>query len=177
MAFKDLDEFLTGSSGLELPIGGKVYAIPDLDGPTGLWAQRMWEDIGRARAGGDEEAGKFDDADERLLVERMLGSALEEMLGDGVTWTRIQTAGMTAYLYFAVGEEAARKYWEAGGDPEAMSPATETPPNRASRRASAAAARTTRKAASGSGTKAKASKPSSGKKAGSPGRKSSTSGS
>lgn len=174
--FKDLDEFLDdGSSGLELPIGGKVYKVPDLDGPTGLWAERLAAALGRDD---DEGADALDDGDERILAERMLGSALEEMVADGVAWPKIRIAGMTAFFYHVDQPEAARRYWEAGGNPEAAGPAEEeTQPNRASRRASAAAARTTRKRASGSGTKAKASKPSSGKKAGSPGRKSSTSGS
>lgn len=175
--FKDLDEFLDdGSSGLELPIGGKVYKVPDLDGPTGLWAERLAAALGRDD---DDGADALDDGDERILAERMLGSALEEMVSDGVAWPKIRIAGMTAFFYHVDQPEAARRYWEAGGNPEAAGPAQEegTQPNRASRRASAAAARTTRKRASGSGTKAKASKPSSGKKAGSPGRKSSTSGS
>lgn len=151
MAFRDLDEFFADF--LELPIGGKTYRVPDVPAADGLWAQRIVEEIRKAKRAGDADAGKLDDGDERLLYQRMLGPVFDEMMADGVGWSKVTHAGMTAFIWATNDREAAEKYWESGGDPEALGSAGSTQ-NRASRRASAAAARTTQKRASTSGTKA-----------------------
>lgn len=149
--FKELDEFLDDS--LPLPIGGKTYAVPAVSGRDGLWAQRVVEEVQRAKEAGEADAGKLDDGDERMLYQRMLGPVFEEMLDDGVTWQRLSHAAMTVFFWTTVSREAAEKYWESGGNPEA--PTSAGSPNRASRRASAAAANKTRSRASSSGTKAR----------------------
>ncbi|TYK47153.1 DUF7426 family protein [Actinomadura decatromicini] len=150
--FEDVDELFDSS--LTLPINGKKYRIPAVSGFDGLWAQRVVEEIRKAKAGGDVDAGKLNDGDERLLYERMLGPALDEMLKDGVEWERIGHAGMTMFLRTTASREDAQAYWKAGGDlPEADGSAGS--PNRATRRASAAAARSTKKQGSTSGTRAR----------------------
>ena len=169
-AFKELDEFLDDS--LTLPIGGKAYEVPAVPGRDGLWAQKLLAEVERAKDAGQADAGKLDDGDERLLYQRMLGPVFDEMLTDGVSWQRISHAAMTVFFWTTADRDTAEKYWTAGGDPERLGSAGS--PNRASRRASAAAANTTRKRASTSGTKA--AKTSARKKPGSPGKKSSPSG-
>jgi len=151
--FGELDEFVDDSITLPVPgkDGTKAYVIPSVDGKTGLWAQRLLEEVERARETGDADAGKLDDGDERLLYERMLGPVLGEMLDDGVRWQKISHAAMTVFFWTTAGRDKAIQYWRAGGDPERLRSAG----NRASRRASEGAARTTRKRASGNGTKAR----------------------
>jgi len=152
--FGELNEFLDDSITLPVPgkEGTKSYVIPSVDGKTGLWAQRLLDEVERARDAGEADAGKLDDGDERLLYERMLGPVLDEMLEDGVKWQKISHAAMTVFFWTTASREKAVQYWRAGGDPERLRSAGS--PNRASRRASAAAARTTRKPGSTSGTKA-----------------------
>ena len=147
--FEELDDFLDDS--LTLPMGGKEYVVPAVPGRDGLWAQRVLEEVERAKKEGDADAGKLDDGDERLLYQRMLGPTFDEMLADGVTWQRISHAAMTVFFWTISSRDTAVKYWRAGGDPERLRPAG----NRRSRRASEAAERTTRKQGSGSGTKAR----------------------
>lgn len=153
--FGELSEFLDDS--ITLPVPGKddlskPYVIPSVDGKTGLWAQHLLEEVDRAREAGNPDAGKLNDGDERLLYERMLGPVLDEMLDDGVKWQKISHAAMTVFFWTTAGREKAIQYWRAGGDPERLRSAGS--PNRASRRASEAAARKTRKRASTSGTRA-----------------------
>ena len=80
--FGELNEFLDDSITLPVPgkDGTKSYVIPSVDGKTGLWAQRLLDEVERARDAGEADAGKLDDGDERLLYERMLGPVLDEML-------------------------------------------------------------------------------------------------
>ena len=151
VAFEELEEF--EDDVLELPIQGKTYVVEAVDGETGLWAQRIVETVQAARQAGDVDAGRLSDGDERILCERMLGSALREMLDDGVKWPRISHAGMTVFFWTTMDRETAEKYWKSGGNPEAARSAASTP-QRGSRRASEGAANTTRKQGSGSGTKA-----------------------
>ncbi|WP_242908669.1 DUF7426 family protein [Actinomadura terrae] len=170
--FEDIDEVFDSS--LTLPINGKKYRIPPVSGLDGLWAQRVVEEIRKAKNGGDVDAGKLNDGDERLLYQRMLGPVFEEMLADGVKWDRISHAGMTMFLWTTATHDDAESYWKAGGDiPEALGSAESTP-NRASRRASAAAERTTKRQVSTSGTRAP--KTSAAKRSASPGATSSENG-
>lgn len=171
MAFKDLRE-LREQARLELPIDGKTYVVYDVDAETGLWAQEL-VDLGIAAYQGAEVDGSvLDDGDERNMYARLLGKTLDEMLADGVAWSDIKHAGITALLWIAHDEETAAKYWES--TPGEAEREAQKPPNRASRRASAAAARTTRTRASTSGTKA--AKTSAARKTASRGKTSSNSG-
>lgn len=113
MAFKDLRDFFDGS--LELPVGGKLYKVPPISAEDGLWAQALMDLAVRAATGGDPgDAAALDDDDERNLYQRMLGSAYDEMITDGLDWPSLQRCGTTAYLHFTAGEAAALKFWEEG---------------------------------------------------------------
>lgn len=162
--FKDLREFFDGS--LRLPIGGKTYVIPPISATDGLWAQALLNTAVAASAGAkvNVDATLLDDDDERGLYARMLGPVYDELLADNQDWPTVQRVGVTAYLFFTVGEEPAVKYWEEG-------PGNVQAPNRATKRA---AARSTRSRGSASGTTTPASKPTAAKRT--PGAKSSRTG-
>lgn len=175
MAFKDLSEFLDDAH-LDLPIDGTVYRVTDPDAETGLLVQRLM-DIGvAAQQGREVDGAELDDVEEADLYERVLGDAHAAMVADGIGWSKIKHAATTAMIWIAVDTATAEKYWETGagaggeGQGEAAPAAGQ---NRASRRASAAAVRTTRKRASTTTTRASRSTP---RKA-SPGKPSSNSGS
>jgi hypothetical protein len=170
VAFKDLREFVDGRF-IDLPIGGTTYRVHDVDAETGVWVQKVM-DIGLAAyQGKDVDGAVLDDDEERDTYERVLGDTYEQMLADGVDWGDIKHVAVTAMIWIAFDADTAERFWETGDKGEAAAP--ETPgPNRASRRASSAAARTTRSRASTNGTRASRSAP---KKA-SPGKRSSSSG-
>lgn len=155
MAYRDLDELLDG--GLDLPIGGKLYRVPPVNAETGLRLQRLhdWmfgvaaavkaheDDPGQDLALPEPAAELLTDAQELDMYRKSLGTAYDEMIDDGVAWPRFKVAGMTAFLHHTQSAEAAERYWNAGGRPEASAG------NRAGRRA---AARSTPPPASASGT-------------------------
>lgn len=168
--FKDLRDFVDRRF-LDLPIGGTTYRVWDVDGETGLWANRMVE-LGRAVERGDDvEGADLSDDQEQDMYRRMLGDTINEMLNDGVDWADIKLAGITVMAWVVHDEETALKVWEGGGSPEGMpsAPQPGAKPNRASRRASAAVAKKTPRRASTSGTRAT-------KTRATPGEKSSNSG-
>ncbi len=152
MAFEDLAHFSDGRT-LELPIDGRVYVIEDVDGETGLWAQKLMELGAAAHAGKDVDGSVLDDEQESDAFKRLLGSALDDMLADGVKWDRIKHVFYTTLIWVTSDEKTAEKIWASYGKGDAEGE-EEARPNRAYRRASAAAARTTKSPARGSGTRA-----------------------
>lgn len=154
--FKALDGALDGDA-LELPIpsekhpDGRVYRIPDPPADLGMRVSRLVTGaIAAYQTGAAPDTQLLDDQAEGDIVERLLGPALVEMRADGVRWSMIRHAGMTAMMWVALGEDAAAAYWESGsgGRPGEATPAGG---NRASRRASEAAARRTLSQASTNG--------------------------
>lgn len=146
--FDDLYDVLSADE-LVLPVGGKKYRIPEVDAETGLWCQRI---AGLARKHGKGEdishqLANLDDDEERDLYSRMLGPVLDELTEDGIPWPKVQHIARTTLVWVVAGKAAAAVAWSLGGAP---APA----PNRAARRGTAtpAAARSTRKPASESGT-------------------------
>ena len=151
MSFRDLDEFFDSS--LQLPIGGRVYAIPSPDGETGLWVQRviaLGEKTARGQQVSDDQAAslELDDDEERSLHERLLGPVLDDMIEDGCSWEQIKLAGNTAMVWTGFGLEAAERFWNSGGLPEAQAPEAKKPQDRKIR----AVGQSTRKRGSESGT-------------------------
>jgi hypothetical protein len=152
MAFKDLSEFADDPV-LELPIDGRIYVVRGVDGETGLWATRVLE-LGQAAMAGKEVDGSLlDDDQERAAYARLLGDTFQELLDAGVTWERIKHCAYTALLWITSNMDTAEKFWETWGKRDAEGEAEALEPNRASRRAASAAASTTRKRASTSGTR------------------------
>lgn len=148
MTLRDLDDVL-GEGTLDLPIGGKVYRVRDPDAETGILCARLMLDTVRAVDADDPDALPDDlaNTDEPSFYRRVLGPVYEDMLADGVPYSRLKLAVQTAVLWIAHGRDAAETYWERGGS------AGEAPaPNRKSRRASGGTGQSTRKRGSTGGT-------------------------
>lgn len=157
----ELDELF--DPGLKLTVRGTKYTVPLPSGELGLWCQRAAE-AGGALAAADSEA-KMAAAVARInaipelegdltLTQRLLGPVYGQMLADEVPHHFIEFCAATTYVWIIRSEDAAKRFWESGGRPEALRPA-----NRATRRAAAktggsrtAAATKTPSAASTSGT-------------------------
>ncbi len=153
MAFKDLGEFADDPV-LELPIDGRIYVVHGVDGETGLWAQRLLDMGMAAMAGKEVDGSKLDDDEERDVYARLLGGTFQELLDAGVTWERIKHVAYTALLWIASSMSTAEEFWATWGKQDAEGEEEALEPNRASRRASAAVARTTKSPARTSGTRA-----------------------
>lgn len=163
--FKDLNE-LVGDITLPLPIGGKIYQIPDADGETFLWAQaqvRIMQAAVTAPPGEEVPGAQLDDDEEIDFFDRILSAPIyAEMLADGIGATKLKRIAATVLMWIVADEDTALIVWESGDSPEAAAAALKakgTPGNRASRRASAAAARTTPTPKRGSGSKVSTSTP------------------
>ena len=151
MAFKTLDEFLGDS--LDLPAkctDGEVrtFHIASPDAENGLKVERLME-IGIQLAADPEaepDAAALDDVAELNLYKAALGATYDDALAQ-LPWAKFRVMALTASLWITQGIEAAEKFWNAGGDPSQMGPA-----NRAERRASSPAAKSTPSRASRSGT-------------------------
>lgn len=115
---------------------GKTYRVPSPDAKTGVWFAAIAE-LGAKQAGGvtitPEETASLilDDAQELVWYERVLGSAYQQMLDDGVSWTLLKRIGDDAYLCFGLSATVADVVLAAQG--EALARA-----NRAGRRKSTA---------------------------------------
>lgn len=114
---------------------GRSYRIPSPDAATGVRLTAMVT-LGVAFASGadldqrEADKLKLDDAQEKDFLEEVLGSAYGELVGDGVSWTRIQRLGRYCLLHFTLGPEAA-------ADEVKRSSGEAPAPNRATRRAKA----------------------------------------
>src|SRR5690349_18205066 len=157
--FGDLDAYY--DPGLTLTVRGREYTLPLPSAELGLWARRIAQSAGEVSSASDEQ--ELTHATERAasriaalptlpgditFEERILGPAYHQMVKDQVPDPYVQFAAQTGYVWIIGGEEAAQRYWEAGGRSEARGPS-----NRASRRAAAQMTST----AVGSATKPQAS--------------------
>ena len=150
--FAPLTEFL--AEPLTLPILGREYQIAPADVETGLRLTARFERLkAKADASGDPEEEVADDIEETELFRMALGPVYDQLKADGVPLRMAKFVASTAVIWHVYGPRAAELFWATGGDPKA-SPSTsktsstesgETPETRA-------AARSTRKPASASGT-------------------------
>lgn len=153
-----LDQYLDEDDTLDIPINGVEYKIPPASAELGLWCQRLAMRVD-ATVDGDivTAGGKAADEAERIPLPPGTGkgtpfevvllsqAVVDAMVADGVTWPQLRYCAVTAFWRVVGGDDIARRYYEAGGDPNALRPAE----NRTERRA---AAKTTRPKASGSKT-------------------------
>lgn len=141
MAFKNFEEI---TAPLVLPIGPKEYTIPSIGIADGI---RLTDHLSP-----DSKEPPMTNEQFRRLI---LGSAYDEMIADNAPSLAVALAAQTALVDHQTGRAAAEIFWETGGDPkgmtkvledakEALVQAATTPP---------AAANTTKRRASGSGTK------------------------
>ncbi|WP_053913659.1 hypothetical protein [Streptomyces sp. TP-A0875] len=145
MAFNDVSELLDEC--LSLPIRGRIYTVPAPEAAMGLRTQQL---IALAAAAADGQAVTLDDElmsddEESDFYERLLGSAFDDMVADGVKWPLVKHAAVTSMIWIAQNKDAAERYWNSGGDPSRMAP------NREARRRSGGAS-STRSQGSTSGT-------------------------
>jgi hypothetical protein len=149
MAIKDLGAFLD-DDGLDIPIGGKTYRVSSPDGETGLRLAAL-ANLSVSVADEtqvserDRDRLRLSDQEEHDFLRDVLGSTLDELLADGVSWVRIQRLGRYCFLYFTLGEDVADDAANSVGEAPA--------PNRAQRRAaSRGGANKTQKQGSTAGT-------------------------
>lgn len=134
MAYDNIDDVLDQS--MRLPIGGKVYEIPPVDAETGLLLQKiagisiLAQGKGHREPTDDElESLQLDDAGEKLHMSKVLGSAYDEMVADGVDWERMKFVLQTATIRALGDNAAAEQFWNSGGAvrPKVKAPADRKP--------------------------------------------------
>lgn len=113
---------------LVLPINGKQYTIPPVSFAAGV---RINVIINARENGTSDLVDKMGDEE---FFELILGSALDEMLADGVPMNAIDRAGRAVLADFRVGRSMAEVMWKTGGDPKAIQALAAPKPNRAARR-------------------------------------------
>jgi hypothetical protein len=154
--FEALDAFLDDC--LELPVPGgdgqvRTYRIEDPPAEDGIRIERVTTLAARLAAGGSApDTRVLSDEEERDLYRMCLGDVYDQMLADGVKWNPFKHAALTAMFWITADKATALEFWRAGQGKA---------PNRAARRAQAkrdgsgsAAANTTKRPASTSGTRA-----------------------
>lgn len=145
--FEALDDLFDSS--LELPIQGKTYKVPSPSGEDGLRIQRITTVAVQAVIGGappDVEA--LDDDQELDLLKMCLGPVYRELLNDGIDWSWIRHAGLTAMFWITSGVDDALTYWKAAGDPSRLAPNREARRQQAKKTGSAAGDKTQRRGSS-----------------------------
>lgn len=142
MPFKDYSQV---AEPLRLPINGKTYTIPPLTIAQGITLTEHLDPESTAAPMNDAEFTRF-----------MLGDALDEMIADGVPDDARKRAVFTALADHQRDRSAAELMWETGGDPKAIQEAVlraQPQDHKPAATTRPAAARTTKRPASGTGTK------------------------
>ena len=111
---------------------GKTYKFASPDAKTGLFLASLANLAVKARLGADigaqAAALELDDDQERDLIRDVMGSTLDELTADGVSWVRIQKLNRYLFIHFAMGAEIAVQELTRSGE-------ARVPANRAARRA------------------------------------------
>lgn len=110
---------------------GKAYTFPSPSGKVGLRLVAILNVGGKANAGlpltDEDRAGLLmGDDEEHDLYKQVMGSALQEMLDDGVTWENIQRTFKLLFAKHALGQDIGVGLVNLGK--------AQPPPNRAARR-------------------------------------------
>lgn len=136
---------------LAVPFRGKTYNIPAVDAETGLRLQKLVSAGVRSAVEDKLDPATIElvnDADELGFYESVLGPVYAELLADGASFPALKFIGQTALLWHAQDYAMADEFWRAEGKAPT--------PNRAARRTATrtntAAAATTKKPASRTGT-------------------------
>ena len=107
---------------LKLPIGDKLYAVPEPSAETWLWLKAVYDATPKAVAEGEEPAdispgdAKILETPEIEMHKRALGRVYQEMIDDKVTFAELRVAGQTATVDVMYGRALAEAFFEAGGD-------------------------------------------------------------
>jgi len=151
---------------LAVPYRGKTYEIPAVDAETGLRLQKLVAAGVRTALDGEIDPATIElvnDADEKGFYETLLGPVYDELIADGASSPAVKFIGQTALMWHAQDFEMAETFWRAEG----KAPAPNREQRRTATRTSTAAATTTKKPASRTGTttrKATANRAATGKK-------------
>jgi hypothetical protein len=137
--FKDWADLDKGAH-LPLPISGTVYRVPSPPAGVGLRVQAFMQELLAAQAQALKDSGEIDfdqevldDAAELDLYRDVLGTALEAMEADGVPIEAVKHAALTAIVWVAFDEAAAKRVWEGkaleapGSNPSGAAPTTPRP--------------------------------------------------
>lgn len=158
--FEALDELLDEFIELPVPVGDRdeqgkqrriKYRIESPSGRDGLKIEAITQAaVTLVQGGEDIDTELLDDDEERDTFKLLLGDVYETMLKDGVKWVWLRHSALTVLMWVNSGLNTAEQYWASAGDPERLAR------NRAERRSkqqgSSAAAKSTRRRASTSGT-------------------------
>lgn len=136
---------------LAVPYRDKTYQIPAVDAETGLRLQKLVAAGVRTALDGEIDPATIElvnDADEQGFYETILGPVYAELIADGASSPAVKYIGQTALMWHAQDFEMAETFWKAEG----KAPAPNRAQRRTATRTSTAAAPTTQKRASASGT-------------------------
>jgi hypothetical protein len=136
---------------LAVPYRDKTYQIPAVDAETGLRLQKLVAAGVRTALDGEIDPATIElvnDADEQGFYETILGPVYAELVADGASSPAVKYIGQTALMWHAQDFEMAETFWRAEG----KVPAQNREQRRTATRTSTAAASTTRKPGSQSGT-------------------------
>lgn len=140
---------------LELPIAGKKYRVPEPSVELGMRLEILLNTEKDQRGKSERYQKVLSDVEERDLYQEILGPVYGQMAGDGVSYPLVKHAAITAWYHFVISPEVAERYWN---DAVTRGKAAAPPRSRSTPRGTSrttAAANTTRKPASGSGTRSR----------------------
>lgn len=146
MALEEAAAWLNGD--LILPVGGKKYRVPEYSAEVGLRVEAVLA-AGRGQAG-QRHQQVLDDEAEKDLYRDVLGPAYDQLLGD-VSWPMLKHCAVTAMFHFNLSEQMAEAHWNRGA-PGGKAPARSSRP---ATRPTTAAASSTKRRASTSGTRSR----------------------
>lgn len=133
MPFEDLAQYV--APGFELPYNAKTYEVPAPNARDGLWLQALMDGsaslVLTRSLGAANQKVLLEDDQERTVYQLALGSAHTAMVEDGLPWPVVKHAGVTAWMYWTRGEEAAIAYWQTlkDGQGKVPTPETDSPPD------------------------------------------------
>lgn len=136
---------------LSVPFRGKTYKVPAVDAETGLRLQKLISAGIRASIDGEvdpETVELVSDADEKGFYQSVLGPVYDELLTDGASFPALKFIGQTALMWHTQDHKTAAEFWDAEG----KAPEANRAQRRTATRTATAAATTTKKPASRTGT-------------------------
>jgi hypothetical protein len=153
LVMQDLDNFLDGKR-LVIPISGKKYVIEEATGETFLRLQRYGAALNEADTPNHPSAAEFDGLTQNDLAELCLGRKnLEAMAKNNVRGSAIERATLAAFFWH-IGQTSAvvTAAFEGLGKARKATPRKASPRKKTAPTTRSAAASTTQRRESGTGT-------------------------
>jgi hypothetical protein len=136
---------------LAVPFRGKTYQVPAVSAETGLRLQKLVSAGIRAATEDSLDPASIElvnDAEELGFYEQILGPVYPELIADGASFPALKFIGSTALLWHTQDFATAETFWKAEG----KAPEQNRAQRRTATRTSTAAAPTTPKRVSRTGT-------------------------